>query len=739
MLKLLTYAIAVAAAMPAVAQTGPTDPIPFANTIKIEPTDSRDDIVAKAAHVVPNERQMQALDREFIAFVHWGPNAFSVREWGTGMEDPRVFAPDTINTDQWVKAMKDAGMKMVIITAKHHDGFVLWQSRYTDHGIMSSDYAGGKADVMRQLSESCKKYGLQLGIYLSPADLYQIESPTGLYGNLSPKTTRTIPREVPGRPFENKTKFTFDGIDDYNEYFLNQLFELLTEYGPIHEVWFDGAHPKQKGGQTYNYAAWKELIHTLAPEAVVFGREDIRWCGNEAGETRDTEWNVVTYQVNPDTLTKFYDMTDQDLGSRDVLYKGKYLHYQPAETDVSIRNGWFYRDDTNQQVRSADDVFDMYERSAGGNAILLLNIPPNRQGTFSQRDVDVLREVGQRIRDTYTTNLLTGNLAQGPAELFDADIATAVAAAEPIVITLKKPVTINRIVLQEPVATRGERVEDHAVDVWVNGRWMQIANATNIGHKRILRFPDVTTDRLRIRVGSSRLEPSLAEVGAYHYKAHAPELTASRDAKGLVTIAPRRDNFGANAGAAINAGYVIHYTTDGTTPTAASPVYTEPFSVDNRTVKAISVLGTDHSPVMEQPFGYQKQDWTTVLTPSLSEKHPASAAIDASPRTFWASDTIPGAAITIDLAKPHTIKGFAYTPQTQARGEGMIARGELQVSNDGKKWRTVDTFEFGNLINDPTTRYEWLKKPVSARYVRLVALEIAGASKVAAVAEFDLF
>ena len=168
-----------------------------------------------------------------------------------------------------------------------------------------------------------------------------------------------------GRPFENKTTFTFK-VDDYNEYFLNQLFELLTEYGPIHEVWFDGAHPKRKGGQTYNYLAWKELIRALAPKTVIFGKEDIRWCGNEAGKTRDTEWNVIPYQEDPDQMNSFADLTDESLGNREDLYKGKFLHYQQAETNTSIREGWFYRDDEDQKVRSTDDVFDIYERSVGG-------------------------------------------------------------------------------------------------------------------------------------------------------------------------------------------------------------------------------------------------------------------------------------------------------------------------------------------------------------------------------------
>ena len=271
---------------------------------------------------------------------------------------------------------------------------------------------------MKDLSESCRKYGLKLGVYLSPADLYQIEHPEGLYGNLSKYTERVIPRPVDGRPFENKTSFTFE-VDDYNEYMLNQLFELLTEYGPIHEVWFDGAHPKRKGGQQYNYAAWKELIQTLAPQAVIFGRQDMRWCGNESGGTRDSEWNIIPYQKDPNAMNSFADITGNPIAQREQLYQAKYLHYQPAETNTSIREGWFYRDDHDQKVRNADDVFDIYERSVGGNSIFLLNIPPNMERRFSDEDVEVLAETGKRIQETYGNNLLKG--AKGPKEILDSN------------------------------------------------------------------------------------------------------------------------------------------------------------------------------------------------------------------------------------------------------------------------------------------------------------------------------
>lgn len=672
--------------------------MPFQNTIKIEEGDSQELIIEKAAHIVPTPNQLAALQNEFIAFIHFGPNTFTRMEWGNGMEDPKVFDLKELDTDQWCEAMKAAGMKMVIITVKHHDGFVLWQSRYTKHGIMSSNFRDGKGDVLKDLSASCQKYGLKLGVYLSPADLFQIESPDGLYGNLSEYTKRTIPREVPGRPFANQTKFEFV-VDDYNEYFLNQLFEILTEYGPIHEVWFDGAHPKRKGGQTYNYPAWKELIHKLAPDAVIFGREDVRWCGNEAGGTRPTEWNVITYQADPDTMTQFADMTDPVLGDREKLYQAKYLHYQQAETNTSIREGWFYRDDTHQKVRSADDVFDIYERAVGGNSTFLLNIPPNRDGKFSPVDVESLKEAGKRIRETYGTDLLAG--AKGPKEVLDGKNDTYLLMKEKeFTVTMSSPVTLNRIMLQEAIATHSERVEKHAVDAWIDGAWKEIAVSTNIGYKRILRFPEVTTDKLRFRLLESRMTPAINHISAHYYKSRPPRLSFRRDMDGLVKIEPKMHEFGwkphgENAAGNLNAGYKIYYTTDGTEPGETSTEYKEPVVLDRCELKAVAVLHGEKGAVSSERLGLIKKDW------KLSE-------VKGNPLY-----------LTIDLGKSQELSGLAYAPQASKNFKGGVTKVVVKVSDDGQQWKTVESVEFGNLVNDPTKRFHYFKNTVTARYVRI--------------------
>ncbi|EAR02045.1 hypothetical protein FB2170_02140 [Maribacter sp. HTCC2170] len=712
------------------------------STSSIDNDDTNDSIIYKAAHIVPTANQYNALKNEFIAFIHFGPNTFTRMEWGNGMEDPKIFNLEELDTDQWCKAMKAAQMKMVVITVKHHDGFVLWQSRYTKHGIMSTPFQDGKGDILKELSASCKKYGLKLGVYLSPADLYQIENKEGLYGNLSTYSDRVIPRPIEGRPFENKTKFTFN-VDDYNEYFLNQLFELLTEYGPIHEVWFDGAHPKRKGGQKYNYIAWKELISTLAPEAVVFGKQDIRWCGNESGGTRNTEWNIVPYQENPLEMNSFADITSKDIGSREKLYNAKYLHYQQAETNTSIREGWFYRDDTSQKTRSVDDIFDIYERSVGGNSTFLLNIPPNRVGRFSPEDVRVLQEVGERINETYTTDLFRG--ASGPKNVLDTNTDTFElldSEQKEIEITLNEAITINRLVLQEAIFTHSERVEKHAIDAWLNNSWQEVATATNIGYKRILRFPEITSNKFRIRISESRLSPAISVVSAFYYNTRPPQLSITRTIEGEVSIQPKKHVFGwkphgQGNGGNLSYGLEIRYTTNGSEPSKESSSFESPFRLDFGEVKARAFIKNVSGSETSRRLGILKKDWKLIDTDSNLKEHQGNHVFDEDENTYWKSKSDSKKHyVSIDLGKKYTLNGFVYTPQKE-NGEGMIEQGELLVSDDGKSWKPFDVFEFGNLINDPVARTHQFNNTITTRYIKIASKVIAGSDTSAAIAELD--
>ena len=486
--------------------------------------------IEQAIQVRPHPRQLAWQELEFTCFVHFGVNTFRGVEWGDGHEDPAVFQPTDLDTDQWCRVARDAGMKLMLFTAKHHDGFCLWPTRYTRHSVAASPWKDGHGDVLRELAASCRKHGLKLGFYLSPADLYQIEHPQGLYGNGSEYSQRTIPRPVEERPFRDLRTFEYR-VDDYNEYFMNQLFELLTEYGPVHEVWFDGAHPKRKGGQQYTYNQWYDMIRKLAPQAVIAIKgPDVRWCGNEAGWTRPAEWSVIPIGAPPGKWA-WPDMCDADLGSieriAEVLSEGGTLHWYPAETNTSIRHGWFWRDE-KQRVKSAEEILDTWYRSVGGNTVFLLNVPPDRRGRFGDRDVQVLQEVGRTLQGTFSHNCIEGARAnspapcasdRGPAFMLDDDPTTCwmpeIEAPLEVIITLPKTQRFNRIVLREDIARFGQRIARFAIDVWVNGGWKTVARDTVVGYKRICRIETVTADRLRVRILSSRSAPTISALGLY--------------------------------------------------------------------------------------------------------------------------------------------------------------------------------------------------------------------------------
>jgi alpha-L-fucosidase len=319
---------------------------------------------------------------EFIAFAHFGMNTFTDREWGRGTEDLSLFNPTGFSARQWVRAFKAAGMRMVIVTAKHHDGFCLWPSRYTEHSVKSSPWRAGKGDVVREVAEACREAGLKLGIYLSPWDRHE---PT--YGD-SPA---------------------------YNEHFRSQLRELLTNYGEVGEVWFDGACGEGPNGkrQEYDWPSYYKVVRECQPRAVIFGMgPDLRWVGTETGYGRETEWSVVPVKIREDSISPppslddlFIpgDMTAEDLGGREQISGARVLAWYPAETDVSIRPGWFYHAKEDGEVKMPQKLIDIYFSSVGRNGVLLLNVPPDSRGLIHENDIRSL--MGMR-------RILTGRLKQ---------------------------------------------------------------------------------------------------------------------------------------------------------------------------------------------------------------------------------------------------------------------------------------------------------------------------------------
>lgn len=689
------------------------DALEPASTILFEADDSLNLRVAKAAKVVPHPRQLAWQELEFTCFVHFGINTFTGREWGDGKEEAKLFDPTAVDTDQWCRVAKEAGMKMMLITMKHHDGFCLWQTRYNDDfSVRKSPWKDGKGDVLRELSASCKKYGLKLGVYLSPADLYQLENKKGVYDNGSEERDSVIPtdpasfgsdptraRKTPAGAPVFKYK-----VDDYNRLFLNQLYECLTEYGEVDEVWFDGANPKPNSKQKYSEEIWYEMIYALAPNATIaVGGPDVRWCGNEHGGTRSQEWSAMPLNGDPAIRKswKFVDGVDHrsdDQGSRSRLAKADFIHWWPSEVDTSIRHGWFWRDE-NQGVRSAEEIYDIYERSIGSNSLLLLNVPPNRDGVFAPRDVAVLNNVGTRIRNTY---------GQPAAKLSEA------VTDESTVYSFDKPTLINRVAIQEGIATHGQRVEKFAVDAWIDDAWSEISSGNTIGYKAILRISDVTTEKLRLRILEQRLTAKISHFSVHLDRAPLKAPTVQRDREGLVTIKGNGS---------------LHYTLDGSTPTANSEKYTAAFSLPKGgIIKVIALRENESSEITTARLDIAKTKWKIheVSSENPSSGEGAEKAIDGDPATIWHSkwsggtDPMPHS-ITIDFGEKIDLKGFSYLPRSLPERGGILDEYEVELSRDAKKWVKASEGRFDNINNDPTQRdILFSRKYPDVRYLRLI-------------------
>ena len=436
--------------------------------------------VDMAARLVPTPQQMEWQQMELTAFLHFGINTFTGREWGDGSEDPALFNPTELDAEQWVRSLKEAGFRMVILTAKHHDGFCLWPTKTTKHSVASSPWKDGKGDVVKELRDACTKYDMKFGVYLSPWDR-NAES----YGD-SPR---------------------------YNQFFIDQLTELLTNYGEVHEVWFDGANAEGPNGkkQIYDWDAFYKTIQTLQPKAVmaIMG-DDVRWVGNERGLGRETEWSATVLAPGiynrADSVNTALGIgsTSQDLGSREVLAKANELFWYPSEVDVSIRPGWFYHADQDNQVKSLKHLMDIYCQSVGYNSVLLLNIPPDRRGLIHENDVKRLKEFADYRNRAFADNLVT-----------DGQTLWTAGAGESREYTLKEGSLVNLVVLQEDI-TKGQRVEEFEVEGLVDGQWQSLGKGTTVGYKRILRIPDTQATQLRVKLLSTRLKANISNVAAYY-------------------------------------------------------------------------------------------------------------------------------------------------------------------------------------------------------------------------------
>jgi alpha-L-fucosidase len=664
-------------------------------------------------HPLPLERQLAWHELEFYAFVHFNMNTFTNLEWGFGDESPELFNPTELDCRQWARVCKEAGMKGIILTAKHHDGFCLWPSEFTGHSVKKSPWKNGEGDVVQELADACAEYGLKLGVYLSPWD-------------------RNHPDY--GKP-------------EYLTYFRNQLRELLTNYGDVFEVWFDGANGGTGwyGGANeerridrktyYDWANTYKIVRELQPMACLFSDAgpDVRWVGNEEGWAMKTNWAPIRRD-------EFYPGSPNYVELRTGHEDGTY--WVPAEVDVSIRPGWYYHPSEDHKVKTLPHLLDIYYNSIGRNASLLLNFPVDTRGLIHEKDVEQVMKLADAVKTDFANNLAEGNQVTATnirgnsrkykaGNVTDGDPDSYWATDDNIIessleINFKKPAEMNRFLVQEDIRL-GQRVKKFKLEALVEDEWQLIATETTIGRKRILRFPNVTASKLRFTVEDAKASPVISNIEVYHAPKILVEPEIRRNKSGLVSIK------------AFDEGLQIHYTLDGTDPSVNSLFYEEEFEWKEKgAIKALVVdpkTGNSSTTVVKE-FDVVKENWKILGDFALIKE--SENIFDGNENSAWNIDQKPPVDIVIDLGDQLDITGFNYLPDQGRWNPCIIFNYEFFVSEDGKDWgNPVSDGEFSNIKNSPI----WQEKkfePATGRFIKLKALSAAVENGRVGIAEFGI-
>jgi len=659
---------------------------------------------------VPTENQLRWQDMEYYAFVHFSLNTYTDQSWGFGNEDVKLFNPEKADCRQWARICKEAGMKGIIITAKHHCGFCLWPSKYTEYSVKNAPWKNGKGDMVREMADACKEYGLKLGIYLSPWD-------------------------------RNSKDY---GKPEYITYFRNQLTELLTNYGPIFEVWFDGAN----GGSGYygganetrkidrtTYYDWKNtyaMIPRLQPNIVIWNdggdRGDLRWVGTEEGYVGETNWSLLNA-----TGDVPYNMLHYGLENGNA--------WVPAEVNTSIRPEWFYHPNEDSKVKTVPVLMETYYNSIGRNGSLLLNFPIMPNGLIHPNDEKAALEFAKAVKESFAVNLaekkkaeasnVRGNAKEfGAAMAIDGNKDTYWTTDEnftkaSLTIDLGKPTLFNRFLAQEYIRL-GQRVKVFTVEALVDGNWKEVASETTIGYKRILRFPSVKATKVRFSITDSKSCPVISNIGVYNAPVFLNAPSIARNQSGEISITTN------------DIGPIFYYTLNGSEPTTKSNIYAAPFPTDGKVeVKAIAYDPSSgkSSPVSHEKFDISKKDWKIV---GINDEK-ASTIIDGNASTVWHQRDNKKMPIdlVIDLGKNYNVCGFKYLPDQNKWSSGIITNYQFYISEDNVEWKLVNEGEFSNIKNNPVWQIRNFSQ-VKARFIKLRAIKNTSNDGVAGYAEVDV-
>lgn len=588
-------------------------------------------VVRLATQVRPSYRQIDYQQREMLGFIHIGMNTFTGAEWGTGKESPSIFNPDQLDAEEWVKTFKNAGITGVILVAKHHDGFCVWPSRYTDHTVAYSPWRGGKGDLVKEVADACRKYQMKLCLYLSPWDMHE------------------------------KTY----GTKAYNDYYINQIRELLTGYGPVYLLWFDGAGTtKSVSGHDMPFD-WERIFseaRKIQPDVILSGNApDVRWVGNEKGRGRETEWCVQGINNSERLFGSLvdYDPVRKDLGSIADLMNKKRLVWYPSRGGLPIRRGWFYNERDDDDIRSLQYLIDSYFSTVGQNSNLLPNMSPDKSGRFPKKDTERLLQFGRVISDMKRIDYADGATFETTdgwvgvtksETLHDGDPFTSWHTEDGVthasfVVKLKAEAEFNVIKLQENVRDFGQRIERFAVDAWEDDSWREIAQSTTVGFRKMIRLAcPVKADRLRVRILGARVSVSIGEIALYHLE------DMEDDAKKAM-----RGSF---------------------------------IAAEDMKLTAVGLTGKD-----------------------------THALCDNDKNTIWCGrlKTKKEHAFVFALKKKQRIAGLSYIPQ---EGGAHIDYYSIYTSSDGVHWNKCVDGRFGNIMNNPVEQFVGLNN-IETGYIKL--------------------